>query len=330
LNVGPSVTPVSIQPIIFKSLIVAMRHIALGSVLLLASAQLALAAIIPVTVGGPGVLKFEPEFVTAAVGDSVVFTFRQKNHTVTQSSFLDPCVRLANGFDSGFLPVPDNETRFPTAVINVTRTAPIWAYCRQGTHCRAGMVFAINTNASAFAAFKAAATGGTPSVSPSAPLPTPSSTNHNIAVGATGLTFEPSNITAQVGDTITFEFRAKNHTVTGSSFGDPCTAQGFDSGFKPVPSGSSNFPTYVLKVNDTKPIWAYCRQATHCREGMVFGVNTVESGPQNFAAFQALARNQSSSSSPGPYSNPSAAWRPAVGSSSIAIILGLSAAALLL
>jgi len=51
----------------------------------------------------------------------------------------------------------------------------------------------------------------------------------------------------------------------------------------------TTFPTYTIQVNDTAPIWAYCRQATHCGAGMVFAVNAVESGPNNFAAFQAKA-----------------------------------------
>jgi hypothetical protein len=32
----------------------------------------------------------------------VVFTFMEQNHTVTQSSFGTPCVKLAGGTDSGF------------------------------------------------------------------------------------------------------------------------------------------------------------------------------------------------------------------------------------
>lgn len=323
-----------------------MRHFALGSAFLLASAQLALSATIEVIVGGPGVLKFNPESVTANVGDVVRFVFQQKNHTVTQSTLENPCAPMAGGFDSGYMPVPANQTsNFPTAELTVQRTAPVWAYCRQGTHCRSGMVFAINPG-NDLAAFKAAAAGGTASPSASstsAAAPTasgvPSSTDHKVIVGGTGLTFSPSNLNAKVGDTITFEFRQKNHTVTASSFDTPCrdlfsTAGkvGFDSGYKPVAEGATTFPTYTIQVNDTEAIWAYCRQGNHCGQGMVFAANTVESGPKNFAAFQALAKqsNGTSSSTTGPYSSPSAAWRPAVGSSSIAVVLFFSVAVLLL
>lgn len=72
-----------------------------------------------VTVGGPGLLKYDPEFVvcfivlflsllrclrgpqTAAPNDTIIFTFKQKNHTTTQSSFESPCTHLEGGFDSG-------------------------------------------------------------------------------------------------------------------------------------------------------------------------------------------------------------------------------------
>jgi len=153
------------------------------------------------------------------------------------------------------------------------------------------------------------------------------------------LAFNPPNITAQAGDTITFEFHQKNHTVTASSFDAPCRdlqsstgTNGFDSGFIPVADGATTFPTYVVQVNDTKPIWAFCRQGTHCGQGMVFAVNTVESGPKNFAAFQALAKqlNGTTSSTTSPYGTPSgASWR-AVGSSSIAAAVALSVVVLLL
>ncbi|EEB87162.1 hypothetical protein MPER_15603, partial [Moniliophthora perniciosa FA553] len=48
---------------------------------------------------------FNPEFV---FGDVLQFTFKQKNHTVTQSSLETPCSPLADGIDSGFIPVADS------------------------------------------------------------------------------------------------------------------------------------------------------------------------------------------------------------------------------
>jgi plastocyanin len=57
------------------------------------------------------------------------------------------------------------------------------------------------------------------------PAPTfaPQPIDHKITVGANGqLSYNPPNITAAIGDTVTFEFHPKNHTVTQSSFNDPC------------------------------------------------------------------------------------------------------------
>lgn len=60
---------------------------------------------------------------------------------------------------------------------------------------------------------------------------------HIVIVGADGkLAFEPSNITANVGDIVTFLFTHGNHSATQSSFSKPCTSlaesgqSGFDSG----------------------------------------------------------------------------------------------------
>jgi len=286
-------------------------------------------AVHQVTVGGPGILAYNPETVVASPGDTVIFTFMQKNHTATQSSFEDPCTQIEGGFDSGFQPVADNNTSgpFPQAQLTIQDTNPIWVYCRQTGHCAQGMVFAVNPG-SQFSAFQAAAnatgsasassasgvvtvtatvTEGGESVTttygsyPGSASPTSvTSTDHFIVVGGTGkLFYSPANISAQIGDTITFQFQQKNHTVTQSSFADPCRALtltsttgqvGFDSGFMPVADNATSFPTYTIQVNDTAPIWAYCRQTGHCGQGMVFAANAVESGPNNFEAFEALAK----------------------------------------
>lgn len=294
---------------------------------LAAFAALVSLAVIPVkgadhqvTVGGTGILQFNPNQVTAVVGDTVSFTFKQKNHTATQSTLQNPCQQAPGGFDSGFIPVPDTNTAgpFPIAQFTVADTNPVWVYCRQANHCQQGMVFAINPGSN-FAAFQAAATGNSSAVSSGAATATATATTtsaaatatatagqvHNIVVGGPGkLYYDPSNITAQLGDVIQFEFQQKNHTVTQSSFVTPCRALtststsgqvGFDSGFIPASDSATSFLTWNLTVNDTSPIWAYCRQAGHCGAGMVFSVNSVESGPSNFAAFQANAKQQNGS-----------------------------------
>ncbi|KAF8894505.1 hypothetical protein BD779DRAFT_1660486 [Infundibulicybe gibba] len=278
-------------------------------------ASFARSVTIPVTVGGPGVLKFDPQFVTANPGDVVRFTFQQKNHTATQSTFAAPCSPAPAGFDSGYFPVADSVTDgFPVAELTIKDTTPVWVYCKQGTHCKAGMVFAVNPGTQ-FAAFQAAAMGGTPPASSGSASATVASQSQTATTSApsssasakpplSAANFSPSNITAQVGDTVTFEFRQKNHTVTSSTFASPCSplastdAAAFDSGFLPVADGATTFPTFVVQVKDTKPIWAYCRQSSHCSQGMVFSVNAVESGPNNFAAFLAKAKGSSGSTPP--------------------------------
>ncbi|KAL5533378.1 hypothetical protein ACEPAF_5154 [Sanghuangporus sanghuang] len=308
-------------------------------------------AVFDVTVGGPGIIAYNPPFVSGAQpGDQVVFTFKQKNHTVTRSTFDNPCSPAPGGFDTGFIPVGADVTEgFPTQVLQITDTNPIWVYCRQSGHCQQGMVFAVNPG-DQFAAFQAAANASgstttsaaatttsevattTPSVVtvtetitvgdgntvtttygsyPGSVQPTSaSSNNHLVVVGGQDLLYNPSNITTQPGDTITFQFMVKNHTVTQSSFAEPCrrltdtstTGQvGFDSGFMPVSANATQFPTFTITVNDTAPMWAYCRQANHCGQGMVFSANAIESGPNNFAAFKQRAmqlNGTSASSSP--------------------------------
>lgn len=297
-----------------------------------------------VTVGGTGVIAYTPNQITADVGDTVTFTFMQKNHSVTQSTLATPCAAMAGGFDSGFIPVEANNTSgpFPTAQFVVQDTTPVWVYCRQTGHCQQGMVFAINPGSN-FAAFQAAATGnstasaaasatsaavatGTAPVTVTATVTVtggqtvtttyasypgsaaPTSTTpqiHSVVVGGTNkLFYDPQNITAAIGDIISFQFMVKNHTVTQSSFATPCRSLtststsgqiGFDSGFQPVSDTDTVFPTFNITVNSTAPMWAYCRQAGHCGSGMVFSINAVESGSNTFEAFQAAAKAQNGS-----------------------------------
>ncbi|THH16494.1 hypothetical protein EW146_g4154 [Bondarzewia mesenterica] len=112
-----------------------------------------------------------------------------------------------------------------------------------------------------------------------------------VHVGANnGLTYEPSSVNASVGDTIQFLFMAKNHTVTQSAFASPCanlSTGGIDSGFQAVSANSTLTPSYSFVLNDTTPLWFYCRQTGHCAKGMVFAVNPTAA--KTFTAFQAAA-----------------------------------------
>lgn len=130
----------------------------------------AAAATHSVMVGGSAGLVYTPESVSAAVGDMVIFTFMSANHTVTQSAFAAPCVKLAGGMDSGFMPnANDTIVPAPQMAMQVTVATPIWFYCRQKTHCGKGMTFSINpTAAKTQAMFKgmAVAQNGTGTLAP--------------------------------------------------------------------------------------------------------------------------------------------------------------------
>ncbi|GAD95504.1 serine-threonine rich protein, putative [Paecilomyces variotii No. 5] len=112
-----------------------------------------------VTVGGDAGLVYTPDSVMAAPGDMIQFNFMSKNHTVTQSSFGEPCKAMEGGVDSGFMPNADNTVNPPPMMMfQVMSTDPVWMYCRQTGHCGKGMVFSVNPTADkSQAAFKAAA-----------------------------------------------------------------------------------------------------------------------------------------------------------------------------
>ncbi|KAK4186579.1 hypothetical protein QBC35DRAFT_266160 [Podospora australis] len=101
-----------------------------------------------VTVGGPQGLAFSPQQLSAAVGDTVIFSFLSQNHTATQSAFDTPCDPLDGGMDSGFQANANNTVNPPPQVaMQVMVDTPLWFYCRQGNHCGKGMVFSINPTA---------------------------------------------------------------------------------------------------------------------------------------------------------------------------------------
>lgn len=314
------------------------------SVALLALLPLSVSATIHNIAVGKGGLTFTDQAISAEAGDQIIFTFMSKNHTVTQSSFDGACTHKEGGFDSGFMPVGANQTdNFPTYTVTVNDTQPIWVFCRQAantpaSHCGAGMVFAANCGLdgapNSFSNFKASAlaigkslaaaassasadsgyggygTGTSTAASEAATGTATTSTSgpavHAVQVGAGGLSFTPSDITAAVGDIVQFTFVSKNHSVTQSSFASPCAAldQGFTSGFQFVnPNATTPLPTWNLTVSATTPLWAFCQQTnpiSHCSQGMVLAINAVDSSAKNFTAFQNSAKgitNGTSSSS---------------------------------
>lgn len=122
-------------------------------------------------------------------------------------------------------------------------------------------------------------------------------TTHVVKVGGGSLTYDPPSLTqVQNGDVVQFQFLDKNHTVTQSTFANPCSnitdangvVTGVDSGYQAVPAGATQFPVWQITVNNASaPLWFYCRQATHCQNGMVFAVNPT--AEKSFDAFKAAA-----------------------------------------
>lgn len=98
-----------------------------------------------------GNFVFNPANVTASNGSFVTFYFPNSplTHSVTQSSFAQPCTPLAAnstantpaGFDSGLT----KAVQFTIQIVDATK--PIWFHCKQVTHCGQGMVGSINAPA---------------------------------------------------------------------------------------------------------------------------------------------------------------------------------------
>lgn len=148
---------------------------------------------------------------------------------------------------------------------------------------------------------------------------------HNVLVGADGLTFTPNQVTAAPGDIVAFEFHPKNHTLTQSTFANPCTAManGATSGFQPVAANATQFPVFSFMVNDVTPLWFFCQQTGHCQQGMVFALNVNASSPNTFAAFQAKATGGAA-----PASGSASAGVPAAsGMPTMSVAAGASASA---
>jgi plastocyanin len=124
--------------------------------------------------------------------------------------------------------------------------------------------------------------------------------DHLVTVGAGGaLAFNPSCISnASEGDTVTFQFQAKNHSVTQSTFAEPCVPMttptvGVDSGFQFTANGTTSFAEWKITLNNvTAPLWFFCAQTIpkdHCQAGMVFAINPT--AQKSFAAFKQAAMN---------------------------------------
>lgn len=85
------------------------------------------AKVIPVVVGGPQD-TFNPNSVTAAVGDIIQFQFSNGNHTATESTLEAPCTPLGGGINSGHIPFQDGQTTVGTFNMVVSKTDPIFMF----------------------------------------------------------------------------------------------------------------------------------------------------------------------------------------------------------
>ncbi|KAE8446290.1 hypothetical protein EG329_012376 [Mollisiaceae sp. DMI_Dod_QoI] len=125
-------------------------------------------------------------------------------------------------------------------------------------------------------------------------------TVHVVQVGAANgtLAYFPNNIKAAVGDMVQFQFAPANHTVTQSTFDQPCmpiamnsNITGVYSGFMPTTATATTTPTYTIMINSTTPMWLYCSQGKHCQNGMtmVINENTAANSSRSLTNFAALA-----------------------------------------
>ncbi|KAE9367354.1 Cupredoxin [Stipitochalara longipes BDJ] len=212
-----------------------------------ASVALAQAVTIPVTVGDGGLLKFVPNDIQANVGDQIEFSFFAKNHSVTQSSFADPCHPLANGFFSTF--IPTNGTSDEVFTITVNDTKPIWIYCAQTAkaHCQAGMVASINAPATGntLAAFTLKAANATTSTSPpnTVPLGGILAAKGKETVVTTSITTTVTTTVTSGGSTYATTYKTSYGTTYTSDIVQQVSTQSPGSG------GSGSAPT----VSGSKP-----------------------------------------------------------------------------
>lgn len=130
-----------------------------------------------------------------------------------------------------------------------------------------------------------------PAPPPAGAAPPGAQATHQVSVGGPkGLSFEPQEIKAAVGDMVIFTFLSQNHTATQSAFDTPCDplAGGMDSGFQANPNNTMNPPPQVaMQVMVDTPLWFFCRQGNHCGNGMVFSINPTAA--KTHANFQSLA-----------------------------------------
>lgn len=129
--------------------------------------------------------------------------------------------------------------------------------------------------------------------------PLASAVNHVIVVGKEGLTFNPPDLKANLGDTLEFRFWAKNHSVVQGNWQTACQPHenGFFSGFVPQADATKpNGQVFKVTLEDTDPKVFYCSQGMHCKSGMVGVINGL--GNRTFEAYKGLAADVTSVGNP--------------------------------
>ena len=117
-----------------------------------------------VTVGGGTKLTYQPPVIRVAQGSRVHFDFLGKNHTLTESTFDNPCTKLAGtDIDTNFNNVNlDDVVNLHPFDYTFASDKPRFFYCKQASgtpesHCGKGMVFAVNVDKNTFKEFQARA-----------------------------------------------------------------------------------------------------------------------------------------------------------------------------
>ncbi|MCJ1315270.1 hypothetical protein MMC15_000586 [Xylographa vitiligo] len=100
-----------------------------------------------VTVGG-STNVFSPNSVAAAMGDFIEFVFMATNHSLTQSTFNTPCIKLVGGIDTGAMTNVNGMVAPPPHVtIQITSLTALFFFSEQVNVCGMGMVFSVNPTA---------------------------------------------------------------------------------------------------------------------------------------------------------------------------------------
>jgi plastocyanin len=145
--------------------------------------------------------------------------------------------------------------------------------------------------------------GGDDTATTTSAAPAASSSGvHDVQVGDGSLVFDPETVTAKVGDKVTFWFHPQNHSVVQSSFDKPCvplsSGTPIFSDFFPVTSGTGSDVFTITITDDTKPIWLYCGQASHCQSGMVMVINPSSSSGKTLDDYKSAAASVSNTEVP--------------------------------